>query len=66
MGQCLVKAAVLSEQAQLTVAVCRPASSALGHDVGALAGIGALGVEITGDLAAAMAEIELMSEGVQL
>ena len=50
MGLCLVKAVVLSEQAELTVAVSRPESDAIGKDAGELAGIGSIGITVVPDL----------------
>ncbi len=52
MGLCLIRAAALSDQAELTVAVSRPGSIALGKDAGELAGISHIGVPVTDDLSA--------------
>lgn len=50
MGLCLIKAAELSPQAELTAAVSRPESIAIGRDAGELAGIAENGVKVVGDL----------------
>lgn len=51
MGLCLIKAAALAEKAELSVAVSRPDSLAIGKDAGELAGIGAVGVKVVDNLA---------------
>lgn len=51
MGICLIKAAALSDLAELTVAVSRPDSLSVGKDAGELAGISPLAVKVSGDLA---------------
>lgn len=51
MGVCLIKAAALSDQVDLTVAVSRPDSLSIGRDAGELAGISPLAVKVSGDLA---------------
>lgn len=50
MGLCLLKSALAAEQAELTVAVSRPGSLALGKDAGELAGVSAAGVIVSDDL----------------
>ncbi|MCQ8118784.1 4-hydroxy-tetrahydrodipicolinate reductase [Methylomonas rosea] len=52
MGLCLLKAALAAENAELTVAVSRPDSLAIGKDAGELAGIAAAGIKVGDDLAA--------------
>lgn len=52
MGLCLLKAALAAENAELTVAVSRPDSLALGKDAGELAGVAAAGIKVGDDLAA--------------
>ncbi|MDX8130192.1 4-hydroxy-tetrahydrodipicolinate reductase [Methylomonas sp. OY6] len=52
MGLCLLKAALAAENAELTVAVSRPDSLALGKDAGELAGVSAAGIKVCDDLAA--------------
>lgn len=44
MGLCLIKAALAAQQAELTVAVSRPGSLAVGKDAGELAGLAPAGV----------------------
>lgn len=51
MGICLIKAAALSDQAELTVAVSRPGSLSIGQDAGELAGISPVAVRVSDDLA---------------
>ncbi|NOT83996.1 MAG: 4-hydroxy-tetrahydrodipicolinate reductase, partial [Methylococcaceae bacterium] len=60
MGLCLIKAALLSPQAKLTVAVSRPESLAIGKDAGELAGIGAVGVKVVSDLAAVTDQFDVL------
>lgn len=52
MGLCLLKAALAAENAELTVAVSRPESLAIGKDAGELAGVAAAGITVGDDLAA--------------
>lgn len=52
MGLCLLKAALAAEDAELTVAVSRPDSLAIGKDAGELAGVAAAGIKVGDDLAA--------------
>ncbi|MDT4290724.1 4-hydroxy-tetrahydrodipicolinate reductase [Methylomonas sp. MO1] len=52
MGLCLLKAALAAENAELTVAVSRPDSLAIGKDAGELAGVAAAGIQVSDDLAA--------------
>lgn len=60
MGVCLVKAAALSDQAELTVAVSRPESLAVGKDAGELAGISALGLSVGTDLASLVDRFDVL------
>ena len=60
MGLCLIKAAALSDQAELTVAVSRAESLAVGKDAGELAGISTLGLQIGSDLAAVIGQSTLI------
>ncbi len=52
MGKNLIEAVFLAADATLTAAVDRPDSSLIGADAGELAGVGKLGVALSGDLAA--------------
>lgn len=52
MGSCLIKAADGAKNAELTVAVSRPESPAVGRDAGELVGIGTIGVHVVEGLAA--------------
>lgn len=58
MGLALVRAAEVSELSVVS-AVASSTSPALGKDVGELAGIGALGVHVTPDLAAALSQADV-------
>jgi 4-hydroxy-tetrahydrodipicolinate reductase len=60
MGLCLIKAAALSEQVELTVAVSRPESQSIGMDVGELAGISTLGLAVGNDLAAVVDQFDVL------
>ncbi|MCQ8105504.1 4-hydroxy-tetrahydrodipicolinate reductase [Methylomonas sp. SURF-2] len=60
MGVCLVKATVLAEQAELTLAVSRPDSPAVGRDVGELAGISTLGLPVATDLASLVDRFDVL------
>lgn len=60
MGVVLCKAAVQAESATLAVAVARPGSDAVGKDAGELIGIGALGVKVIDDLAAAVDQFDVL------
>jgi 4-hydroxy-tetrahydrodipicolinate reductase len=60
MGLCLIKAAVLSKNAELAVAVSRPDSLAIGRDAGELAGISVVGVKVVGDLDAALDQFDVL------
>lgn len=60
MGQCLVKAAAETPGLQLTVAISRPESQAIGKDAGELVGIGHLGVTIHSDLSALSSAFDIL------
>ncbi|OAI18476.1 4-hydroxy-tetrahydrodipicolinate reductase [Methylomonas koyamae] len=60
MGLCLIKAALAAQQAELTVAVSRPGSLAVGKDAGELAGLAPAGVVVTDDLAAALDRFDVL------
>jgi 4-hydroxy-tetrahydrodipicolinate reductase len=60
MGSSLIKAADLAKNAELTVAVSRPESPAIGRDAGELAGIGTIGVHVVEDLAAAIDRFDVL------
>jgi len=59
MGLALVRAAAESKDISITAAVASPDSSALGADAGELAAVGSLGVTVTSDLAAALAQADV-------
>ncbi len=60
MGQCLVKAALLAKDTELTVAVSRPESLSIGKDAGELAGQGAIGIRVASDLAASIDKFDVL------
>ncbi len=60
MGLSLIKAAALAPQAELTVAVSRPESLAIGKDAGELAGISSLGVTVTDNLSVAVEQFDVL------
>ena len=60
MGRALVQAVVATEGAVLAAALERPDSSLLGADAGELAGVGTLGVKVTGDLAAVTGDFDVL------
>ncbi len=60
MGLCLIKAAALAEQAELTAAISRPESLAVGKDAGELAGISTLGLAVGADLAAMVDQFDVL------
>ena len=60
MGKALVEAVMQAEGAELTVAVVRPDSSLVGVDSGELAGVGANGVKVIGDLSEAVNEFDVL------
>lgn len=60
MGLCLVQAALAAQQTELTVAVSRPGSMAIGRDAGELAGWGKAGVKVTENLAAMTDQFDVL------
>lgn len=60
MGLCLLKAALAAENAELTVAVSRPDSLAIGKDAGELAGVAAAGIQVSDDLSAATDRFDVL------
>lgn len=60
MGLSLIKAAALSPQLELTVAISRPESLAIGKDVGELAGISSLGIPVSDNLSAALDRFDVL------
>jgi 4-hydroxy-tetrahydrodipicolinate reductase len=60
MGRTLVEAVRAAPGLELTAAVERPDSSLLGADAGELAGLGRIGVTVTGDLAAAADAFDIL------
>lgn len=60
MGLCLVKAVFLNENTELTVAIARVGGEAIGKDVGILAGMGTLGVDVSDDLAAKLNDFDVL------
>ncbi len=60
MGRALIQAVAAAEGAILAAAIERPDSSLIGSDAGELAGVGALGVKITGDLAAVAGDFDVL------
>lgn len=60
MGLCLIKAAALASHTELSVAVSRPDSTALGKDAGELAGISTVGVKVVADLAAVVDQFDVL------
>ena len=50
MGKTLIEAVRAVPTLQLTAAIDRPESSLIGADVGELAGVGRIGVNLVGDL----------------
>ncbi len=60
MGLCLIKAAALAEHAELTVAVSRPESLAIGKDAGEMAGISTIGLPVGTDLMAVIDQFDVL------
>ncbi|MGH8492797.1 MAG: 4-hydroxy-tetrahydrodipicolinate reductase [Moraxellaceae bacterium] len=60
MGRTLIQAVVATEAATLTAAIERPDSGLIGTDAGELAGVGALGVKVSGDLAAVANDFDVL------
>jgi 4-hydroxy-tetrahydrodipicolinate reductase len=59
MGQALVRAARGMQGVRITGAVASAGSASLGRDAGVLAGVDPLGVEVTSDLPAALAQADV-------
>jgi 4-hydroxy-tetrahydrodipicolinate reductase len=59
MGLALVRAASESKDISITAAVASPDSASLGKDAGELAAVGRLGVTVTSNLAAALAQADV-------
>jgi 4-hydroxy-tetrahydrodipicolinate reductase len=60
MGLCLIKAADISDHTELSAAVSRPESAAMGKDAGELAGIANIGVKVVEDLAAVTDQFDVL------
>jgi len=60
MGLCLIKAAALAKNAELTVAASRPGSLAIGRDAGELAGISEIGIQVVDDLASVVDQFDVL------
>jgi len=60
MGLCLIKAAALAKNAELTVAASRPESLAIGRDAGELASISEIGIQVVGDLASVVDQFDVL------
>ena len=60
MGKMLIEAVTASASAKLTAAIERPGSTLIGADAGELAGLGSLGVKVTGDLAEVINEFDVL------
>ena len=62
MGRALVQAIVAHPELQLAAAVGRSGADYLGEDAGRLAGVHALGLPVTADLARALADLDVLIE----
>ncbi|MDF3030706.1 MAG: 4-hydroxy-tetrahydrodipicolinate reductase [Moraxellaceae bacterium] len=60
MGRALIQAVAAAEGAVLAAALERPDASLLGADAGELAGVGSLGVKISGDLEAVITDVDVL------
>lgn len=60
MGRILIEAVQSSPDVSLGAAIVRPGSSLVGADAGEVAGVGALGVALTDDLTAVIAEFDVV------
>ncbi len=60
MGICLAKACLLSDKAQLSVAVSRPGSASVGKDVGHVIGMGEVGISVVDDLVAVVEHFDVL------
>ena len=62
MGRALVQAIVAHPELQLAAAIGRCGADYLGEDAGRLAGVHALGLPVTADLAGALADLDVLIE----
>lgn len=62
MGRALIQAVVARNDLQVTAAIGRSGAAYLGQDAGQLAGVQPLGVPVTADLAAAIAQVDVVIE----
>ncbi len=60
MGLCLIKAAAMAKHAELSVAVSRSESLAIGRDAGDLAGISSIGIKVVDDLASVVEQFDVL------
>lgn len=60
MGACLIKSALLAENAVFTAAISRPESHAVGKDAGELAGLSALGIQIVDSLSVVADQFDVL------
>ncbi|MFA5982555.1 MAG: 4-hydroxy-tetrahydrodipicolinate reductase [Methylococcaceae bacterium] len=60
MGHSLIQAAMLAENAQLTVALARTGSPVLAKDAGDVAGLGAIGIQVVDDLSAVLDQFDVL------
>lgn len=60
MGKTLIEAVSLNSSTQFTVAIERPDSSLLGSDAGELAGLGKMGVMVTGNINDAIDDFDVL------
>lgn len=60
MGKMLIEALSLSDEAELSAAIVLPDSSLIGADAGELAGLGANGIKVVGDLGAVMNDFDVL------
>jgi 4-hydroxy-tetrahydrodipicolinate reductase len=60
MGHALIEAAVANPEVELTAAIERSDSDAMGEDVGRIAGIGELGITVTDDLEAVVDSFDVL------
>ncbi|WP_027329990.1 4-hydroxy-tetrahydrodipicolinate reductase [Marinimicrobium agarilyticum] len=60
MGKALIEAVSANDQTALTAAIERPESTLIGADAGELAGIGKLGVALSGDVEAVIEQFDVL------
>lgn len=60
MGLCLMKAAMLTDKAELTVAAVRSGSPNIGKDIGELIGFGTVGIKIVDHLSAVLDQFDVL------